>query len=65
MKTEHEIDGISVRVCELIGGPGDITFGHPWLLHAIAPACGKRPRFMCIQRIKANGKDTLVEGAEG
>ena len=49
-KTEI-VAGIPVRVVELTGQPGDIVLCQPWLLHAVAPNCGRQPRMMCVQRI--------------
>lgn len=40
------IDGVSLRVIELTGNPGDIVLLHPWALHAPAPNCGATPRIM-------------------
>ncbi len=51
MERNHEIEGISVRVAELTGRPGDIVLAHPWLVHAPAANRGDQPRIMCIQRI--------------
>ena len=64
MDKEHVIDGIGVRVCELTGDAGDIIVGHPWLLHAIAPTCGTRPRFMCIARIHAAREGIDADGTD-
>ena len=47
------IDGVEVRVAELIGAPGDVVIGHPWLLHAPAPNRATQPRMMRVQRIHA------------
>ena len=51
MERDHEIGGISVRVGELTGQPGDIMLAHPRLVHAPAANCGDQPRMMCIQRV--------------
>ena len=53
MEKEHDLGGITVRVTELTGQPGDIIFGHPWLLHAGALNCGVHPKFMLVQRISS------------
>ena len=42
----EEVDGVHVRVVELVGEPGDVVLWHPSLLHSIAPNCLDRPRFM-------------------
>ena len=55
MATEHVIADIPVRVVELIGEPGDVVIGHPWLLHSGWPNHGDRPRFMRVQRIRPAG----------
>lgn len=49
--TEHVLYGITLRVEELVGEPGDIVVAHPWLLHSPAPNRGSQPRFMRVQRI--------------
>lgn len=59
-KTEI-VAGIPVRVVELTGSPGDIVLCQPWLLHAVAPNCGRLPRMMCVQRIHA--KEPVKLGA--
>lgn len=51
MESEHRISGIPLRVAELSGEAGDIVVGHPWLLHTVAPNCGRRPRMMRVQRV--------------
>ena len=48
---DFEIDGMTVRVGELTGAPGDLVIGHPWLLHAPAPNRTSRPRLMSVKRI--------------
>jgi len=41
-----EIDGVTVRVRELTGEPGDVVFMLPWTLHNFSMNCADRPRFM-------------------
>jgi hypothetical protein len=41
-----EIDGVTVRVHELTGQPGDVALMLPWTLHNISMNCSDRPRFM-------------------
>jgi len=62
METQHMIDGIGVRVCELTGEAGDVIIAHPWLVHTSAPNCGNRPRFMCVQRIRVADDPLGVDG---
>ena len=52
METESRVGDVPVRVVELVGDPGDIVIGHPWLLHSGAANCGTQPRFMLVQRIR-------------
>jgi len=42
----QEIDGVPVRVLELIGEPGDVVLMHPWTLHAATPNSSRSPRIM-------------------
>jgi hypothetical protein len=44
------IDGVSLRVEELSGAPGDMAFCHPLLLHCAAGNCRETPRFMRIKQ---------------
>ncbi len=48
--TEHE--GVELRVVEFSGAPGDVVLMHPWIVHAPAPNCGKRPRMVLTERIR-------------
>ena len=48
-----EVDGVQVRVVELVGEPGDVVLWHPSLLHSIAPNCLDRPRFMLTHTYSA------------
>lgn len=43
------IDGVSVRVEELTGEPGDAVIMHPRLLHVMAPNGLQTPRMMLLQ----------------
>lgn len=45
-----DVDGISARVVELTGDPGDIVIMHPLLAHCISPNCASQPRFMRVAR---------------
>ena len=51
MERDHEIDGVSVRVEQLCGSPGDVVLTHPWMLHVTSPNAGSRPRFMLGQDV--------------
>jgi hypothetical protein len=50
-ESENDIDGISVRVVELVGEPGDVVLAHPWLLHTISQNVSDRPRLMRASRV--------------
>ncbi len=52
MNTESEVFGVSASVNELTGKAGDVIVCHPWILHAVAPNCGTRPRMMSVQRVR-------------
>lgn len=57
---EHVVGDVPVRIVELIGEPGDVVIGHPWLLHTPAPNRGDRPRFARVQRIRPQpGHDSM------
>ena len=51
MKRGAEINGIALQVAELIGKPGDVIIGHPWLLHVSSPNCGRRVKMVRVQRV--------------
>ena len=46
MGSDHDSDGIPVRVVELTGEPGDVVLTHPWMLHHTAPNTSPYPRMM-------------------
>jgi hypothetical protein len=46
MVTGASIEGISLRVVELTGKPGDIFVTQPWVMHAAAPNATEVPRMM-------------------
>lgn len=46
-------DGVSLRVVEMTGEPGDVIAMHPWILHTSAPNVGPRPRMMLTARLRA------------
>lgn len=57
MDEPEVIDGVTVRVVELTGEPGDVVFMHPHLFHAPAPNRAEEPRLMVT--------GGLAESAEG
>ena len=59
MDTEHDADGIGVRVVELTGRAGDVVITHPWTLHHSAPNRASYPRLM---RSKAISRGDDSEG---
>lgn len=46
MRVGANIEGVQVRVVELVGDPGDVFITHPWVMHAIAPNATSVPRMM-------------------
>jgi ectoine hydroxylase-related dioxygenase (phytanoyl-CoA dioxygenase family) len=46
MESDHDADGIAVRVVELTGEPGDVVLAHPWMLHHAASNAASYPRMM-------------------
>jgi hypothetical protein len=44
-----EADGVPVRVCEMLGEPGDVILMHPLMLHAPMPNVLQTPRMMLTQ----------------
>jgi ectoine hydroxylase-related dioxygenase (phytanoyl-CoA dioxygenase family) len=40
------LDGVDVRVVELVGEAGDVILMHPWCFHAPAPNCATEVRMM-------------------
>lgn len=40
------VDGVEVRVVEMIGEAGDVVLAHPMILHAPAMNCSSMPRFV-------------------
>jgi hypothetical protein len=49
MQEGAEIDGVRVRVCEMLGEPGDVILMHPMMLHAPMPNVLPTPRLMLTQ----------------
>jgi hypothetical protein len=50
MRDGGEADGVTMRVVELTGEPGDMVFCHPLLTHSMAPNCREVPRMMRIKQ---------------
>jgi hypothetical protein len=50
MEQETTVEGVSLRVVELTGEPGDMVFCHPAMVHCGAPNRGAQPRFMRIKQ---------------
>ena len=46
-----EIDGVTVRVRELTGQPGDVAYMLPWTLHNVSMNCASTPRFMVTHTV--------------
>jgi len=49
MQEGSELDGVPVRVCEMLGEPGDVILMHPLLMHAPTPNVLQTPRMMLTQ----------------
>ena len=54
MGSDHDADGIPVRVVELTGRPGDVVLTHPWTLHHAAPNTASYPRMMRGKTLKCS-----------
>lgn len=52
------VDGVEVRVCEMLGEPGDTILMHPALLHGIAVNGLRQPRMMLMQFLGLEGEMT-------
>jgi hypothetical protein len=46
MQVGGAVDGVSLRVVDCVGRPGDIYLTHPWAFHAVAVNPSHRPRLM-------------------
>ena len=44
-----ELDGVHVRMCEMLGEPGDVILMHPLMMHAPTPNVLATPRMMLAQ----------------
>lgn len=49
MAADGVADGVPVRVCEMLGEPGDAIFMDPLMLHAMAPNVRETPRMMLTE----------------
>lgn len=49
MREGAEVDGVRVRVCEMLGDSGDVIVMHPLMLHAPMPNVLPTPRMMLTQ----------------
>jgi hypothetical protein len=55
MDRDHDVGGITMRVTELTGQPGDVVLTHPWVLHCHAPNTGGYPRMMMTKNLYRRG----------
>ncbi len=55
MDRDLDIGGITVRVTELTGQPGDMVLTHPWVLHRSAPNTGSYPPMMMTKNLHRRG----------
>ncbi|HUP87326.1 MAG TPA: phytanoyl-CoA dioxygenase family protein [Acidimicrobiales bacterium] len=46
MATTTDVDGITARVVEACGMPGDVYVCHPWTIHCAPPNANSQPRFL-------------------
>lgn len=51
MQKETEVDGVTVRVVEVTGEPGDAFLCHPSIFHAASPNHASVPRFMRTKEV--------------
>jgi hypothetical protein len=55
MEDGDELDGVPVRVCEMLGEPGDVLVMHPLMLHAPTANVLASPRMMLTQFVYGRG----------
>lgn len=55
LERDHQAGGVTVRVTELTGRPGDMVLTHPWVLHESAPNTGSYPRLMLTKNLYRHG----------
>jgi hypothetical protein len=53
METDGMADGVPVRVCEMLGEPGDLIVMDPLMLHAMTPNVRETPRMMLTEWVYA------------
>ena len=51
MRNGGEADGVPLRVCETVGGAGDVFVMHPAMLHAASPSARPEPRLVVAETI--------------
>jgi len=49
MEEGSELDGVTLRVCEMLGDPGDVIVMHPLMMHSPMPNVLTTPRMMLTQ----------------
>jgi len=55
MEEGAELDGVPVRVCEMLGDPGDVIVMHARLMHGTMPNVLATPRMMLTQFVYGRG----------
>jgi ectoine hydroxylase-related dioxygenase (phytanoyl-CoA dioxygenase family) len=60
MEEGDEIDGVYVRVTEIVAQAGDVFLCHPFLYHARSQNHSARARFMCNGRVQAAQPHPMV-----
>jgi hypothetical protein len=55
MEEGSELDGVPVRVCEMLGDPGDVIVMHPLMMHSPMPNVLTTPRMMLTQFAYSRG----------
>lgn len=58
MSEGAEVDGVQVRMCEMLGEPGDVIVMHPLMLHAPTPNVLPTPRMMLTQFVYGVSSDS-------
>lgn len=60
MAETTEVDGVSVRVIEVTGEPGDAYLCHPAIYHAASPNHATVPRFMRVKGLARQTKSSIL-----
>ncbi len=55
MSAPSMVDGVEVRVVEVMGEPGDGYLMHPWMLHNLSPNCLATPRIQLNTTVYRSG----------